>query len=1560
MGVFSFSLLDLLSKVRSWVSVIPEAISKFSMASHGDHAICCKCGQLLCRKRSLSASAESNRVDQQPLYCNYCFRGRNAVLAARPQCIRASTKLSSFLSLEASWQTCCQCSYCSSPSREEDDEGRRPFSPTSVLSDDSSDIDSVSFSTHNKPFYFSSANSSPLDSPSSFVQQGSCSPGQSRKGRVDIEDLLEKISESTCAKIDSNNKSKVQNSTCQLNFKNDEIFYPPPPEDEGGWLETNYFAYSDEDDSVGESDRLFRSSSLNGDPLYAKDKFSKISKENLWLTVHGHLMALVSQLLKEEGIDTENDLDGQNWLDIVSRLALQAANFVRPNTVQGGSMDPGDHVKVKCIASGTPNESTLVKGVVCTKNVKHKHMISKHRNPRLLLWGGALECQKVPNELASLQTLLDQEINYVKMALSKIEALHPNVLIVEKSASSYVQEHIFGKKDITLVLNVKKSLLERISWCTGAQIVSSIDCVTPDKLGYCKIFRTEKVLEKFSSSKHPKKNSSTTLMFFEGCPRRLGCTVLLRGASHEELKKVKRAVQYASFAAYHLLREISFLADEGAMLPKPPIKPSVTMPEKFNEVDDCISLPVGIRNCQCSILEKSALDRSNLISDKKLRLDDTHGKFSYIIPGDFSMNTHERILVSLSSTNVETGIVCERAQLFRIKFYGSFDKPFGRYLQEDLFDETFSCQSCKKPTEAHVRCYTHQQGSLTILVRRLPSIILPGHRDGRIWMWYRCLKCEKDMDGVPPSSHRVIMSDAAWGLSFGKFLELSFSCHATTNRVASCGHSLQRDCLRFYGCRNMVASFYCAPVDIFSVCLPSALLDFTCPEWLRQEAAKVFDSINLLHDKIFDVLNATERKITASEDVALKSDIHRQIMFLKDFLKMERHGYFVLLQPVISEKMHPSQVTVDIMKLNWLKCAVLLDFYAWDHRLCLLDSSSKEKLYSGLDQKVMKFPSETNLRQWRVEVSSVDETSHNILGEVTTKSLLFSGSSPVSKFMSWHEDLILRFWCNKDISESAEGYVGSMPSQFSGGDDRSTCYDSRIKVLENSLPLMSELSDKIELRFNDSDELLVDQLNDVLEPGASGLSMEKSCNWNLMIPSRAYSFDSASQFCKHSHVNFLPGYMHLALMKSFDPAGSFTSMVEDPVRSMQRAFSFSFSNASCGLNGLLNHTPLHLFPILEKLTEGARFFLPQTILDGTVIVVYDDEPTSIISYSMSCEKYCDYIRSNLDGIEDSNIMGIRSDFTTNSEGKQSYPHSDGGSDVPQYPWGKTSYCKETHFRISFDDKYSIPSDKVKFSVTCYFAKQFHSLRKKCCPSEFDYMCSLSRCKKWNTQGGKSNVYFAKSLDERFIIKQVTKTELDSFEQFAPHYFKYMMQSINDGSPTCLAKVLGVYQVGIKHSNGMRDVKMDLLVMENVFFKRNTSRVYDLKGSLRSHHNPDKSTNNPVLLDTNLIETKPIFLGGKAKREMERAIWNDTSFLASIGVMDYSLLVGVDETQNELVIGIIDFLRQYTWDKQLETLIKSSGILGGTKTSAPTVISPLMYKRRFRKAMSNYFPTVPGD
>ena len=61
----------------------------------------------------------------------------------------------------------------------------------------------------------------------------------------------------------------------------------------------------------------------------------------------------------------------------------------------------------------------------------------------------------------------------------------------------------------------------------------------------------------------------------------------------------------------------------------------------------------------------------------------------------------------------------------------------------------------------------------------------------------------------------------------------------------------------------------------------------------------------------------------------------------------------------------------------------------------------------------------------------------------------------------------------------------------------------------------------------------------------------------------------------------------------------------------------------------------------------------------------------------------------------------------------------------------------------------------------------------------------------------------------------------------------------------------------------------------------------------------------------------------------------------------------------LSVAIIDFIRQYTWDKQLETWVKSSGMLGGGGKE-PTIISPKQYCRRFRMAMLSYFTLVPAS
>ncbi|CAL1405487.1 unnamed protein product [Linum trigynum] len=1532
----------------------------------------------------------------------------------------------------------CLASVRCSPNRgdEEDmeDVEKNFYSPSSEYFNDTLDIDSSSISARLEFCSFKSVGSSPFDSPSgtgftSYSRQGQEeSPLSLRDGPLDQANTAalrrpdkgsaDPDNVDDCSDDNSTSRSDYRKSHKLWDFEsNGLIWFPPLPEDENDEAESSFFAYDDDDDNyIGDSGVTFTSSSSLSRTLSTRERQNEGNKEPLKVVIQGHFRALVSQLLQGEGINVSGVDSSEDWLDIVTSLAWQAANFVKPDTSRGGSMDPVDYVKVKCIASGTPVDSALIRGVVCTKNIKHKRMTTQYKNPRLLLLGGALEYRSVINHLASFNTLVQEENDHLKMIISKIEALRPNVLLVEKSVSPYAQEYLLTK-EISLVPNVKKPLMECIARCTGALISPSIDTISTTRLGNCELFRVERFLEEHEPASQSNKKPSKTLMFFEGCPRRLGCTVLLRGDQREELKKVKHVVQYAVFAAYHLSLQTSFLADEGATLPKMKINQLGTMPERTTADDGILVVPstnldgiaeFGPQENGCTGFESesekidafgtqslgsvnprfedalpdscpnpisntvltnfghrervernmsgvagvdvNSLSQHDLLDivtheqrqvGETLQLDKSQRTDEHGVSSDYfsASDTYQSILVSFSSRCVLKGTVCERSRLLRIKFYGSFDKPLGRYLRDDLFDQTSYCRHCKEPAEAHVLCYTHQQGNLTINVRSLPSVRLPGEQEGKIWMWHRCLRCTH-VDGVPPSTRRVVMSDAAWGLSFGKFLELSFSNNATANRVAPCGHSLQRDCLRFYGFGSMVAFFRYSPVDILNVHLPPSVLEFNAhsqQEWIRKEAAELLSKVENFYSEISDVLdNMEERSKSFGCQLSEATELQSHILELKDQLMKERNNYTGMLQLAIMEDLPQGQAGVDILELNRSRRSLLIGSRVWDRQLYSIDSLLETNVTIHSNRKVV---SQTGL----MDASSVSsgcleepcdsaKSNHQLEQGVSLHQLLpedLKSSHHIQKEDNAHSDgpIINKTIVADDISCDASYLSDRIDSAWTGTDQRA------IKAQE--------------LDFSEKDRLI---------GVATDFPLRK-----MMRPVRVNSFDSALRVQERIRKG-LP----FSNLRSFHASGDYRTMVRDPVSSTMRSYSQAFPMGAQKLNSLLSTTPSFI-SCASEMAGGARLLIPQRTHDGdTVIGVYDDDPASIVSYALNLKEHEDWVAANrpneIEGKCNAGIVG-REDSAGASmvSGWRSY----GSVDFEYMSYGSESSIgnlftdskRSPHFAISYSDSSGIEG-KVKYSVTCYFANQFDSLRKKCCPSDVDFVRSLSRCQKWSAQGGKSNVYFAKSLDERFIIKQVKKTELESFEEFAPEYFKYLTDSLSSGSPTCLAKILGIYQVAVKHLKSGKETKMDLMVMENLFFNRTITRVYDLKGSARSRYNPDSSG---VLLDMNLVEklrTEPIFLGSKAKRSLERAIWNDTSFLASVDVMDYSLLVGVDEERKELVLGIIDFMRQYTWDKHLETWVKASGILGGPKNASPTIISPKQYKKRFRKAMTSYFLTVP--
>lgn len=172
---------------------------------------------------------------------------------------------------------------------------------------------------------------------------------------------------------------------------------------------------------------------------------------------------------------------------------------------------------------------------------------------------------------------------------------------------------------------------------------------------------------------------------------------------------------------------------------------------------------------------------------------------------------------------------------------------------------------------------------------------------------------------------------------------------------------------------------------------------------------------------------------------------------------------------------------------------------------------------------------------------------------------------------------------------------------------------------------------------------------------------------------------------------------------------------------------------------------------------------------------------------------------------------------------------------------------ENHIKYQFDAESSI-----KLYCKVFFAGQFEALRRNCGYDGMTYIESLSRCVRWSASGGKSGSAFLKTRDDRLLIKQMSRAELDAFLTFAPAYFAYMSRSFFHELPTMLAKVFGFYRIGFKNPVTGKSIRLDVLIMENLFYNRKFTKIFDLKGSMRNRH-VSTEEKHAVLLDENLVE-----------------------------------------------------------------------------------------------------------
>ncbi|XP_067633023.1 putative 1-phosphatidylinositol 3-phosphate 5-kinase isoform X2 [Eurosta solidaginis] len=1386
---------------------------------------------------------------------------------------------------------------------------------------------------------------------------------------------------------------------------------------------------------------------------------------------------LLTQMLRTFHLDLR-------WSKVLMSLCCRAANHFKPEYCTNDLMDIRNYVNIKKIPGGKRQECTIVGGIVFSKNVAHKDMATRVEHPHILLLQCPIVYERIEGKFVSISTVLLQEKEYLRRVCDRIMNFKPNVVLVHKNVAGVAQD-MLRSQGITLVLDVKLSVMERISRTLQCDIVTSIESnIACPLLGTCEAF----YIRNFSDGN----GGNKTLMFFEKLNNPRGFTCLLRGGPNKELAKVKKVASFLVYARYNWRLEMAFLLDEFAepLVPKPPIfnskEPSPDdLPSDDEEsilTSTCTqSKPVTERKAE----EKANFQRKEIVSvsenvadftDPLRSADTTINKISVVRPveklcvemrydnrfrtalsstllsvspflsfplpyleteqgrkcalrqhfpaelyyskswSNVNSNQHLERLDSLEQLNTgnETQLItphpflklkittpcenrdiqtllaefrayggrypkkkkmlkvrnqvaqkvaeehiykdaldlenhqrlpvlfcsfyfnpksassfCAPPTLLDMKFYGQHDIMLGQFLQRYCCRLNSMCGLCNLPMLGHVRRYVHSMGCVQVFLSEDNIKTDPN----RIFFTAWCTICNEMTPSVP-------LSESTKCLSFAKYLELRFHGHAYKKRLVignnspaatpnttefnQCQHSLHRDYVHYFTYRGVGAKFQYTPIEVWDIGLPTLVLELESPKVL--DHFKYMEEIKSFSMKGHDVYTRIHERIAdlATEDDTLAIVVNLKTALSKDQFIFKQH--IEIVQTLLTDPKASVYDVNDALLMSKRVLAESIDL--WGPRVHDIANAQK----AAAKQQQLPQPSQTHADSGTI-------CKEDLRSEYSDSSPIVSEHTRIQGTPTLHDDTHTNVDDNviESETESTSNIHLSVEKKSSVEQllNASTSTDKKSikKILTQLLPsagptnlLQSPFSpqEHYTLPMGAFPILVHDQdLSSLLAYCLTSNDYQRALaelvgNYSAPIGTtgQAPSNDAVNNpAATNNHSNQSPNFKRKAQEKNYN-----------------------FSSHECDESDKKeNQNNNHNHMDDERNKSKAN--------TSHIDLTFHDNGTQFTCKILFAKEF-DLMRAKT--------------LKPPKIGKSLYKELEQSKKREELKVSQSRSGPEMELvRKKSDTDVSVVQPDTNIANAyrrCDEGTSLQSEMEKC----RNYLArSLCSSVQWEARGGKSGSRFCKTLDDRFVLKEMTKSDINIFENFAPNYFEYISKCQQNNQPTLLAKIFGVFKVMIKKKDSF--VEKSLLVMENLFFDCHIKNKFDLKGSERNRLvNPTDQHGEIVLLDENLVQmswSKPLYILSHSKSVLKDAINRDSNFLEKNQVMDYSLLVGLDNKNSVLVLGIIDYIRTFTFDKKVESFVKQTGLLGGMG-KLPTVISPERYKQRFIDAMDRYFYTVP--
>tara|TARA_B100000965_G_scaffold404566_1_gene435763 strand:- start:372 stop:2015 length:1644 start_codon:yes stop_codon:yes gene_type:complete len=192
-----------------------------------------------------------------------------------------------------------------------------------------------------------------------------------------------------------------------------------------------------------------------------------------------------------------------------------------------------DDIKIQKKQGGSIADTELVSGIILDKEPVHSGMPKEVSNAKVALIDAPLEIKKTEieskiqiNDPSQIQAFLDQEESTIKKMVDKINKTKANVLICQKGIDDLAQ-HYLAKNGIMAIRRAKKSDIEALAKATGGRVVSNLDAIGKEDIGFAGLVEVRKI-------------GDDDMTFVTECKNPKAVSILVRGGSEHVVDEIDR------------------------------------------------------------------------------------------------------------------------------------------------------------------------------------------------------------------------------------------------------------------------------------------------------------------------------------------------------------------------------------------------------------------------------------------------------------------------------------------------------------------------------------------------------------------------------------------------------------------------------------------------------------------------------------------------------------------------------------------------------------------------------------------------------------------------------------------------------------------------------------------------------------------------------------------------------------------------------------------------------------------------------------------------------------